>query len=689
MASVLPGVAARPDKVFVPRVPPVIVAGALIVAMAVAAAVLRIFHRGHVDAFFTNGWLAVEVTVALVYAPAGALVLRRGGSRVVGMLFLLVATGNSVSAFVTEYGSHGLFYAVGSVPEPALVSSLQSWIWVPGNVLLGALLPLLLPDGRLRPGRHWRWFAGLALVAVILRLPAQATNPWPWPLGPSANPLGVTSGAARQVLDAALAAGIAVAVVPAVAGITSVTLNLRESDGQLRAQLRWLLAGCVAVALNVIIEPVGHVIVADLSAFSQLLQVIALPLLPLTAAVAVLRHRLWGIEALVQRGVLWVVASACVVGLYASCVLLAGLVLGEAGWAAAALAACVVALASHPIRLRLQARVDQLLFGDRGDPLVVSRRLGSILREAAGPDAALQQVVETLGRSLHLRWAAIDLAGSPSPVRVAQWGEGGPPDGIFPLVLRGGLVGELVIGCRPGDSLTPRLRTAIDHLCPHAAAVAAASRFDHELVNVNRRVLAARDDERTRLRRDLHDGLGPALAGMALGLTAARNHMTAGEHLRAGQLLDELGFELERKVREIRAIVYGLRPPQLDDLGLVGALEQHLQRYDPSPMSVSMRLAGEGAGLPAGVEWAAYHIAVGAIDNALRHSRGTRVEVDLVMRPEELSVRVVDDGFGFAGYEGVGIRSMRERAASVQGSLHVGAAEGCGTVVEARFGLLE
>lgn len=673
----------------VTRVRPSTVVLVLIVGLAVSAAVLRMLHRGHVDSFFTNGWLAVEVTVALVYAPAGVLILRRRGSRPIAWLFLLAAGGNALSAFATEYGSHGLYYAVGRVPEPALVSSLQSWVWMPGNLLLGTLVPLLLPDGRLRAGRRWRWLAAAAIVGTLLRIPLHATNPWPWPLGPPASPLAVTSETARNALGWATGVGMVLVVVAAVGGLVSMWAHFRSDEPARRAQLRWLLAGAAAVALNVLMDPVDVIVgdVVDADILMQLLQVVALPLLPLTAAVAVLRHRLWGIDTVINRAVFWLTASASVLALYAGSVVVTGAVLGSRGATASAMAAGVVAVAFQPIRSRLQAWVDRMVYGDRGDPLAVARRLGSTLRGNDGPDSALQQVAETLGRSLNLEMAAIELDGPPPDTRVAHWGPDREPDAVFPLTYRGEHIGALLIGCQAGDEITPRFREAINDLCPQAAAVAAASRFEHELIHANRRIIMARDDERLRLRRDLHDGLGPALAGMALGISAARNHVEGGDAGRAVGLLDELAGELERKVEEIRAIVYGLRPPQLDDLGLLGAIRHHLHRYAAAPVSLEMQSVDGLPALAAATESAAYHVVVAAVDNAVRHAKAATCTVQIAFHDDHLVLVVEDDGCGVNGPEGVGIRSMRERTCGVDGTLRISRGATGGTVVTAHFPL--
>ena len=316
------------------------------------------------------------------------------------------------------------------------------------------------------------------------------------------------------------------------------------------------------VLAAVFIEPVesllGEVPRGEVTA--QVLLLLALPLLPLTTAVAVLRHRLWGIDAIINRAAFWLVASTAILALYAGSVAIAGVLLGRRGATASALAAGVVAVTFQPVRARVQASVDRMIYGERGDPLALLRRLGATLGTAVNPRSALQQAADTLGGSLGLDMVVIEVAGAEPHGRLAQWGANRSPDAVFPLVYGGEHVGQLLIACRTGDHVGPRLRAAIDDLCAHVAAVAAASRFEHELVSANRRILAVRNDERRRLRRDLHDGLGPSLAGMALGMNAARNQLALGNGERAAGLLDELTAELEHKVGEVRAIVYGLRP---------------------------------------------------------------------------------------------------------------------------------
>ena len=202
-------------------------------------------------------------------------------------------------------------------------------------------------------------------------------------------------------------------------------------------------------------------------------------------------------------------------------------------------------------------------------------------------------------------------------------------------------------------------------------------------------LVTARDDERRRLRRDLHDGLGPTLAGLTLGLDTVCA-MSAGPR-ELDDLLTRLKAETQRAVTDIRRIVYGLRPPALDELGLAGALREQLTRLERQApwLSITLDLPAQGvAGLPAAVEVAAYRIVTEAVTNVLRHAGAHRCEVRIRACPE-LRLRVCDDGVGMPGQwrAGVGITSMRERVAELGGELAIEAGRPHGTRIAARLPL--
>ena len=260
----------------------------------------------------------------------------------------------------------------------------------------------------------------------------------------------------------------------------------------------------------------------------------------------------------------------------------------------------------------------------------------------------------------------------------------------FPLVSQRETVGRLLVGQRsPGEQLGAEDERLLEDLArqvgPTAHAVALRGALEASLA----RRVAAREEERRRLRRDLHDELGPTLAGLTLGLDTARSLANGPENAEALlQLLSRLKAETQQAVTDVRRIVYGLRPPALDELGLAGSLREEIARLrrEAPAVAITLHCQGELAGQPAAVEVAAYRIVTEALTNVVRHARACSCEVHISL-DQGLTIDVCDDGVGFPeGWRaGVGITAMRERAAELGGDLGIQPREPHGTSIAARL----
>jgi signal transduction histidine kinase len=354
----------------------------------------------------------------------------------------------------------------------------------------------------------------------------------------------------------------------------------------------------------------------------------------------------------------------------------------------ALIATGVVAIAFQPLRSILQSMVDRMMYGDRKDPYAAVTELGRKLDAAYSPETILPTIVETVSRSLKVPYAAIELQRNGSFEIAASTGEATASRFELPLMHQGTSIGRLVVSEQRGDGLSRSDRSLLDDLARQAGVAAHAVQLTEDLRRSREQLLATREEERRRIRRDLHDGLGPELAGIAMGLGAASNNLRTDPET-AQKQLTKLEAQVKEATRVVRDLVEGLRPPALDEFGLVGAIRQKadiLSATETRPR-FTVEAPAELPDLPAAVEVAALRIALEAMTNAARHSNAQACSVSLAVEGA-LVVRVVDNGRGISSGtpRGVGLDSMQERANELGGSLMVTSSD-AGTSVTARLPL--
>jgi len=473
-----------------------------------------------------------------------------------------------------------------------------------------------------------------------------------------------------------------------------------------RQQTKWVVYGMV-VGLGgflLIITVIARLVPAAWDITGTLPNLIAFTLIylfillmPLSIGIAILRARLWDIDIIINRTLVYGTLTASVVGLYIVTVgYLATLFQTTGNLLISLLATGLVAVLFQPLRERLQRGVNRLLYGERDDPYAVISRLGQRLEATLAPEAVLPAIVETVAQALRLPFVAIALQQDGELVIAAEVGVGSwelgvgaaayphPPTPIsqLPLVYQGEPVGQLILAPRAaGESFSPADRRLLDDLARQAGVAAHAVRLTSDLLRSRERLVSAREEERRRLRRDLHDGLGPQLASVTLKLDAARNLL---DHNPAavGTLLADLKTQTQAAIADIRRLVYDLRPPALDDLGLVSALREQIGQYRYHQLSITIDAPDELPPLPAAVEVAAYRIAQEAITNVVRHADARNCIVSLGVG-NGLCLDIRDDGRGLPADRrtGVGLSSMRERATELGGHCEIGPAPGGGTCV--------
>ena len=613
----------------------------------------------------------IQLIFGITCVGVAALLLLRAGSRPMAVLAVL------------------LLALLGAANPPTLTALTEQYpllampAWLAQTLLMIAvvLFLALFPDGRPAPRWVRPWLVAWVAATVITAPMSRHSFSEPSPVAAVLVLGGMIAGGAIQMYRFA-----------------------RISTWRERQQSKWVVLGIVAAVLGQLAGALLASIPSPLTsaeaagtpfdAVSVTVVTTGYLCLPIAIGIAVAQARLWDIDLLISRTLLYGALTVSVVGLYALVVVGSGALFATGdNLFISLLATGLVAVLFQPLRERLQRGVNHLLYGDRDDPYAVLTRLGRRLEATLEPNAVLPAVVGTVTEALRLPYAAVARY---QDTRLTLVAEAGTPTGDLlqlPLTYQGEPVGELRVAPRgPGEAFSPTDRRLLDDLARQAGVAAHAVQLTADLQRARGRLVSAREEERRRLRRNLHDGLGPQLASQALALAAARK-LVSRDPAAADALLGRLAEQAQAAVVDIRRLVHDLRPPALDDLGLVGALREGAARYEQTGLHVAIDAPASLPPLPAAVEVAAYRIVQEALTNVARHAGARTCVIRLAVDPEAraLVAEVEDDGRGLPADRraGVGLTSMRERAEELGGTCVIGPAPNGGTRVAARLPLPE
>lgn len=624
--------------------------------------------------FFAIYFVALELFFFLVSCGVSAVIVwKRADDR----FAVLVATGLLLYPLLLPL-IEGLSFADPRWAYP--ISALRTIMMV---VLMAVWCQL--PTGQFKPAwtRRLLWLWGLFSFVIWLRLPLVMAD---------------TAIAASFRSLSELQYYFVGAFFFAIATVGQIQRYRYHTDDVERLQLKWIYQGSLLVTLISIVLPFllvqspwmqadagGRALTIFIWGAATLLGGLAIPL---TIAFAMMRFGLWNVDLILDRTLVYGGTTGLILLLYV--VLVGGLgtlLRTDNNLLLSLVVTGTVALAFLPVRAQLQQRVNRRLYGERDNPLSVLSKLGDVLVSAENPAAILPAYARTIADALLLPAVAVWMRTARDQFQpVAQVGEPPRHAETLPLVYHGQHVGQLVVAPRIGQKAFSRADMRLLTQIANQTAVAVNTvRLAHDLQQSRERLVTTREEERRRLRRDLHDGLGPVLASQGLKLSAARQLLDR-RPADARRLIDEVTAQNERTVAEVRRLVYGLRPPALDELGLVGTIAQEGQRL---LNTVDLQLSSHPQpfpDLPAAVEVAAYRIVLEALTNVARHARATSCEVTL-HAAERLAIGVRDNGVGLAqdARDGVGLQSMRERSAELGGGCTVTSPPGGGTLVTAHI----
>lgn len=617
---------------------------------------------------------------------------------VVSVFAAIILARRSRPGFAVALGGLGLFWALDGLAQSYVRVGLEAdGAWPAMSLALwflnrfGAFLPaaialilLVFPTGRFLPGRPRAisWAAAILMLlsgAVYLVVPAP---PLPdgivLPPGVVLDPIpGAVLAPLRDAMAAAAAAG---SIVGFLVTLALVVHRYRLSSGLMRDRMRWLLWATVmmvAVVVSSILLPVPDVLITVIG---------VLPAAAMT--IAVVHPRIVAIRSLLADTI--VVAAVLGVLVAAHAVVLSGLalVLGDQLTRAQVVAVVLIVtvLLYGPLRARLSNWVRRRMLGDRADPYDALTRLSSALESTDDPAEQLAAVARSVAHAFGIRYAGVELAWGGGDSTVSTYGTRPAAVHTIPVTYRGAQVGRLLLPARGvRGRLSARDEQLLGDLVRQAAIAARTAQLAGEVQRSRERLVSAREEERRRIRRDLHDGLGPALSGVVFQLEAARMAVRADPDAAERQLAT-VTEHVQGIVGDVRRLVHDLRPPALDDRGLVGAVQQVADRLDVPLAITAPDLTGR---LPAAVEVAAYRIASESLMNIARHARATAARLTLELAGDVLAIEIADDGIGIPAERqaGVGLVSLRERAVELGGTADIICPPDGGTIVRARLPL--
>lgn len=635
----------------------------------------------------------------LALSTFGAIVVLRGDSPRYGLIML--ATG-ATSAILGAAGYYGVYSLESDVPLAGAAIWIQD-LWMVEQMLLVLALPALLPDGKVA-APSWRrpvrviLTAWIVLIVVFIFTDRPATN-----FFDDLDGSGVTvpNNPTGFIPLPMLAIGVSWVVV----GLTSVAISLgslvtrwRRADPEMRQRLKWVLFALAIVVFVVFMRlveaPLGEVGI-ELAGTVDLMFSLAGVIFTAGIGLAVLRFRLYDVGLVINRTIVYALLTAIVIATYVGLVVGVGALLPVEESALALVATGLVAVGFAPLRGVVQGGVNRLMFGQRDDPYAVLTKMGRLLATSGPPEEALQSLVETIAVSLKLPGASIQLEENGEWREWASYGDVVASDenvAMVPLRHQGEVVGRLLVAPRSQrEALSSQDMALLENVAHQAGSLARSVRLTMALQRSRERLVLAQEEERRRIRHDLHDELGPSLASQTFQLDAILERIEDSPE-QAKPLLFALKEQNKQLVADIRRLVYELRPPALDELGVAGALSIQTSQFERSgKMSIELETRPDPLPeLPAAVEVAAYRIAREAISNTVRHAGARLCKTTLEATDTELIVTVNDDGVGIdpTRRPGVGMTSMRERTEELGGSFHIVSNEGGGTRVRASIPLV-
>ncbi|MDP8957583.1 MAG: histidine kinase [Actinomycetota bacterium] len=691
---------------------------ALAVAFAIAGAISFILGR---SAGTAAGWgtgtpagILAFLTPFVTSAVAGVFLATRKPENLIGWSFLGAGFFGTLNVAAAFYAIYGGIADPGAVPAPEEVDWIALWAWIPGIVLTAVMIPLLFPDGTLTSGR--RKLVVLTLAVTILSIVGSAFAPVPLQDLNRPNPFALQGilGTVSEALSYAM-----ILIFPIIiAAVVMLVRRFRRSTGEERLQLKWFAFAAAIAGLGVAASGITSLIQEVISPnqpipfwvrVMQDLSIFVFTGLPVATGIAIFKYRLYDIDVIINKTVVFAVLAGFVSAIYVAVVVGIGAAVGSTGNRLLPIVAvALIAVAFQPLRERAHVLANRFVYGKRASPYEVlseftNRAGGSFSTEEILPEMA-RVLAEGTGARQAQVWLRIGTELIPSAaypgeptgerIPVDENATAIPPLGGFdraaPVVHRGELLGALGATKPPNEPFTAAEEKLISDLASQAGLVLRNVRLTSELLaNLDelrasrQRLVTAQDDERRRLERNIHDGAQQQLVALSVKLRLA-TAMLDRDQEKTRQLLSELQAETTDALENLRDLARGIFPPLLADQGLAAALDSQLRKV-PVPVS----LATDGvARYPKEVESAVYFSCLEALQNVSKYANANEAMISLSEENGSLVFSVQDDGQGFDPSQvkrGAGLQNISDRLEAIGGKLEIRSAPGEGTTLVGRI----
>jgi signal transduction histidine kinase len=648
------------------------------------------------------GFKGYAIAYALVVGGLGVVLADRRPSNPIGWIFCALGVIAGTMALTTEYARWALIHDGGRPPGGLYAAWLQEWVWIPLIVGLG-VVGWIFPEGRFL-SRRWRTAMVVACAVAAVPMVLNALLPRLTIFAGFDNPLGLDEPWVQGAANAS--AGLVLPVL--FGGAAAATVRFRRRSGDERQQIKWLLLAVMAVGLVLTYYGIllGIILATGTdptqgAVWPEYLAIASFLAVPISVAFGVLKYRLYDIDVVINKAVVYAVLAVFITGVYLTVVVAAGSLTGYASNPVlSGIAAAVVALAFQPARRGAQRLANRLVYGERATPYEVLAQLGDRLAGEYAADDVLDRIATALAGGIGADRVVVWLNSGGELRPAAVWPEGAPAapiaasvaaltateDGMrsFPVRLQGEILGAIGVHKPASDPLTPADEKLVGDLAAQAGLVLRNARLIEELRASRRRLIEAQDEERRKIERNLHDGAQQQLVALTVQLGLLERQAEDPDTVRASAT--RLKDALQDALDELRALARGIYPPLLADEGLAAALEAQSRK---AAVPTTIESGGIGR-YPREIESAVYFCALEALQNVAKYADATAAVVRLGERDGRLEFEIADDGRGFdptATSYGTGMQGMVDRLDAIGGTLEVSSESGRGTMVLGRIAL--